>query len=121
MYEKARECKVSIEEKDIKIIIGCISPLYKDLVIGVDRRCDFPNLEVFNRFINNETVKSVFEHAENEKERNINNKFVGVEWVEPILSSSADASFFFGILRERMFSLHLIKYLADNMKKIPFF
>ena len=61
----AQSNKISIEEKEIKITIASLDPDCKKLVIGLDRREDFNNEEVFQRLINSETIKPVFFQPKN--------------------------------------------------------
>lgn len=53
----------------------------------MDRREDFTNEEVFQRLVNNEEIRPIFPVPQNEMERNINAKYVRVEWIENLLVS----------------------------------
>lgn len=60
LYNVANENKIKIEEKEIKIKIADLSPIFKRLVIGVDRRCDFNTKDIFTRLVNSEETKLIF-------------------------------------------------------------
>lgn len=45
--------KVNISDSEIKLTISSFAPHCSKLVIGLDRREDFTNEEVFQRLVNN--------------------------------------------------------------------
>lgn len=66
-----------------------MKPDFNKLVIGVDRRSDFSNRDIFHRLINREDIKPVFLNPINESQRNVNNRFVYMEWLEANLCIEA--------------------------------
>lgn len=45
-----------------------------------------------------------------------------LDWLEEVLCSSiGEGSNFIDIIRERVFSLNLTKFIFENLKKMPFF
>lgn len=49
----------------MKFVIASISPDYNKLIVGMDRRGDFINEEIFQRLVNNELIKPVFVSPQN--------------------------------------------------------
>jgi len=52
----ANKNKISIVEKEITFTFTCLSPHFDGLVVGLNRREDFTNEEVFQRLYNNEEI-----------------------------------------------------------------
>lgn len=52
-YKQAAANRVSISDSEIKLTIASFAPYCSKLVIGLDRREDFTNEEVFQRLVNN--------------------------------------------------------------------
>lgn len=102
--------------------MASLAPEFDHLVIGLDRREDFTNEDVFQRLINSEVAKPVFSHPKNEKERNINAKYVRVDWLEDVLLTNLLKPLdFINKIKERIFSLSLVNFIKCNMKKVNYF
>ena len=72
--------------------------------------------------LNNELVKPVFAQPKNENERNLNAKYVRVNWLEDCLLTGVISPLdFVNVIKERVFTLVLIDYLTEKMKKMDFF
>ena len=91
-------------------------------MIGVDRREDFSNEEIFQRLLGDEIIHPVFLHPKNESERNINAKYISARWIqESLLNGIINPDDFINSIRLRVFSLQLINYIKDNIRKVNFF
>lgn len=122
LFKQASRNKIGLTEKEVKITIASLEPELSQLVIGIDRREDYNNEEVFQRLINNEQVKPVFAHPKNESQRNMNAKFVRVNWLEgSLLTGILTPSNLVSTIKQRLFSLMLIDHIKDSIKKIGFF
>lgn len=121
LYKLANCNKLPLLEKNIKVVIAALGEQEK-LVVGVDRREDFTTEEVFDRLVLEERVKEVFPEATTEFQRNINNKYMRVDWVEGALANGiVNAPNFIAIVRERVFCLQLVKHLLENFRRMSFY
>jgi hypothetical protein len=114
--------KISLNEKEVKLTITSLEAPLNQLVIGLHRREDFSNEEVFQRLFNDEVTKPVFSHPQNESERNINAKYIKVDWLEDsFLTGVISPMDLINTIKERVFSLMLLAYISENIKKLGFF
>jgi hypothetical protein len=67
-------------------------------------------------------TKPVFSHPQNESERNINAKYIKVDWLEDsFLTGVISPMDLINTIKERVFSLMLLAYISENIKKLGFF
>lgn len=122
LFKMANLNKVPLQEREIKFVITCLEPELNLLVAGLDRREDYSNEQVFQRLINNEVVKPIFPLPKLENERNINAKYVKLDWLEDsLLTGIISPLDFVNHLKQRVFTLMQLDYLSENMKQIGFF
>ena len=110
-----------MNEPQTKIIIACLEHNDK-LVVGVDRREDFTHEEIFQRLVNNEVAKPIFTAPKCENERNINAKYIRLDWLEDsLLTGVLSPLEFISAIKERVFALSLVSFISENFKKLSFY
>ena len=121
-YAQAQQNDLNIQQRTFRISIVDVSPQHSELLIGVDRREEFTNEEVFQGLIGQHAIRVPFSNPTSEGQRNLNAKYVYADWLsqltDPFLLTPQD---FINHLRSRIFTLQLISYLRDNSKKLNYF